>query len=84
MTTVFWMASADMNEEMLVSHLASFLIGNGLLKSSFYKGDDSHKENANKQCITIEFQNLTYLNEDSVNSAIGKKKRCLQFVKRIT
>ncbi|XP_057295467.1 zinc finger protein 862-like [Hydractinia symbiolongicarpus] len=74
---------ADMDEEMLVSHLASFRMEDGQLKSSFYKGDDSHKENANKQRITIELKNFTYLNEDSVNSAIGKKKDVCNSLKEL-
>ena len=65
---------ADMDEEMLVSHLASYRIQDGSLAVQFLQGDDTHKSNASKQRITVVFESMTFLNETSIHAAIQNKK----------
>ena len=49
----------EYNNEMLVSYLASFCVVEGELTSTFFKADDPHKWNADKEHITYKFHNMT-------------------------
>ena len=45
----------EYNNEMLLSHLASFHIVEGQLTSMFIKADDPHERNVDKERVTYEF-----------------------------
>ena len=65
---------ADMDEQMLTSHLASFRVGdNGDVEASFLKADDTHKGNADRQRITMTLEHLTHMSDHSTEAAIRKK-----------
>ena len=70
--------TADIGEEMLTSHLASFRIENEELSSTFIKADDKHRSNANRERVLIPLDGFNnYLTDNSIDTAVAKKKEIL-------
>ena len=74
---------ADLDEDMLVSHLASFRVNNGNLSSTFLKADDKRKHNKDRETVTVAFDNMTLLNDQTVNWASDKKKEACVSLKNL-
>ena len=68
----------EYDNEMLLSHLASFHIVEGQLTSTFIKADDPHKRSIDNECITYEFENMKSLEDNMSIRAIEKKKEVLK------
>ena len=73
----------EYDNEMLVSHLASFRIVEDELTLAFIKADDPHKLNADKECITYKFHNMISLEDGVLIRAIEEKKGILEDLKAI-
>ena len=63
--------------------MASFRIVEGELTSTFFKADDPHKRNADKERITYKFHNMASLEDGVLIRAIEKKKGILKDLKAI-
>ena len=67
-------ALKENDDQMLFIHLTLFRIVEGQLTSTFIKADDPLKQNADKERIIYEFENMTSLEDDLLIRAIDKKK----------
>ena len=72
---------ADIDDDMLTSHLSSYQIVDDKLLVNFVKGDDSHKNNKDKQKVQVAFQDMTHFDEQYMLIAINKKKSACENLK---
>lgn len=65
--------TADLKEDMLTSHLASYSIVDERLFVQFLWGEDTHVYNKDKETVEVERGNISLV-ETSMLSVIGKKE----------
>ena len=76
--------NASIDDDLLVSHLASFRVIDGELNLLFLKADDRTKINSDCECLSITFENMTnLLDEAVVHEMIIKKQNALRSLRVI-
>ena len=73
--------NASIDDDLLVSYLASFRPMDGELNSSFLKAGDKTRSNLNHERIA--FKNMTDLDETVIHETIAKKQNALKSLKVI-
>ena len=73
--------NVSINDDLLVSYLASFRLMDGELNSSFLKADDSTRSNLDRERVRIAFENMTDLDKTVVHETIAKKQNVLRSLK---
>ena len=75
--------NASIDDDLLVSYLASFRPMDGESNSSFLKADDRARSNSDREHVSIAFENMTDLDETVVHETIAKKQNALRSLKVI-
>ena len=68
-------------DELLTSHLSRFRVQSGGLESIFPKADDPHRKLANREQVTVPFENMNYLDEASVTHSLNAKSDVISELK---
>ena len=75
--------NASIDDDLLVSYLASFRVMDGELNLSFLKTDDRTRSNSDHEHVSITFKNMTDLDETVIHEAIAQKQNALGSLKVI-
>ena len=75
--------NASIDNDLLVSYLASFHLMDGELNSPFLKTDDRTKSNSDSECVSIAFENMTNSDETVILETIAEKQNVLRSLKVI-
>ena len=75
--------NASIDDDLLVSYLASFRPMDGELNLSFLKADDRARSNSDHVHVSIAFENMTDLDETVIHETIAKKQNALKSLKVI-
>ena len=75
--------NASIDDDLLVSYLASFRPMDGELNLSFLEVDDRTRSNSDHQCGSISFKDMTDLDETVIQEMIAKKQNALISLKVI-
>ena len=73
--------NTSIDDDLLVSYLASFLLMDGELNSSFLKANDRTRSNLDGERLCIAFANMPDLDETAVHETIAKKQKVLRSLK---
>ena len=73
--------NVSINDDLLVSYLASFRLMDGELNLSFLKADDSTRSNLDRERVRMAFENMTDLDKPVVHETIAKKQNILRSLK---
>ena len=75
--------NASIDDDLLVSYLASFCVIDGVLNSSFLKANDRTRSNSDHKSLSIAFKNMTDLDETVLHETIAKKQNALRSLRVI-
>ena len=75
--------NASIDDDLLVSYLASFRPMDGELNLSFLKANDRTRSNLDHERVIIAFENMTDLDETVIHETIAKKQNALRSLKVI-
>ena len=75
--------NASIDDDLLVSYLASFRPMDGELNSSFLRADDRTRSNSDRERVSIGFENMTDLDETVIHETTAKKQNALISLKVI-
>ena len=75
--------NASIDDDLLVSYLASFCVIDGELNLSFLKVYDRRRSKSDHEHVTIAFENTTDLDETVVHETVAKKQNALRSLKEI-
>ena len=70
--------NASIDDDLLVTYLASFRPMDGELNSSFLKADDRTRSNSDREHVSIAFENMNDLDETVIHETISKKQNALR------
>ena len=74
---------ASIDDDLLVSYLASFRPMDGELNSSFLKADSRARSNSDRERVSIAFKNMSNLDDSVIHETITKKQNALGSLKVI-
>ena len=75
--------NASIDDDLLVSYLASFRLMDGESNLSFLKANDRTRSNLDRERVIIAFENMTDLDETVIHETIAKKQNALRSLKVI-